>query len=101
MDKRPETITVTMTLLEWRVTLDALASANTWADENDKDTYPRNWASKHIIPKYAYACNPKDKKYKNVPLSTLVQLQVIHKHDYKTNDFFLHDYEMREKANEK
>ena len=37
MDKRPETITVTMTLLEWRVTLDALASSNTWADEKDKD----------------------------------------------------------------
>ena len=101
MDKRPETVTVTMTLLEWRVTLDALASANTWADEKDKDTYPRNWAVKHIIPKYAYACNPKNEKYKNVPLSTLVQLQVIHKHDYKTNDFFLHDYEMKEKANEK
>ena len=104
MNERPQTITVTMTLMEWRVTLDALSCANTWADGKDKDTYARNWAVKHIIPKFAYACNPQDKKYKNVPLSTLVQLNAIHEHDYRTNEYFLNDiltdYEIEEKAND-
>ena len=87
-NKRPETVTVTMSLLEWRVVLDALAYSNAWLDENDQDRHPRNWAVKNIMPKYAYACDPKNERYNNVPLSTLVQLQAIHVHDYETNEYF-------------
>ena len=85
---RPETLTVTLSLLEWRVILDALAQANTDANHDDKDTAPRGWAADSILAKYAYACLPTHDRYKNVSIETLKQLKIIHPYDYETNDYY-------------